>query len=97
MSEKIRVNYPALEDMAKHCQMVAERLGQSAAASQKIAGQMQNGALVGEAGNVYVQALGIFYQRVMKLSAKFTEEANDIRAAMSDMQQADNSAGNNFN
>ena len=97
MSDKIRVNYPALEDMAKHCQMVAERLQQTAAISQKIAGQMQNGALVGEAGSVYVQALGIFYQRVMKLGAKFTEEANDIRQAMNDMQQADNSAGNNFN
>jgi WXG100 family type VII secretion target len=97
MSDKIRVNYPALEDMAKHCQMVAERIGQTGAVAQKIAGQMQNGALVGEAGNIYVQALGVFYQRVMKLSAKFTEEANDIRQAMNDMQQADNSAGNNFN
>lgn len=97
MSEKIRVNYAALEDMAKHCQMVAERLTQTAATSQKIAGQMQNGALIGEAGNIYVQALGIFYQRVMKLSAKFAEEAADIRAAMSDMQQADSNAGNNFN
>jgi uncharacterized protein YukE len=97
MSDKIRVNYAALEDMAKHCQMVAERMAQTAATSQKIAGQMQNGALVGEAGNIYVQALGIFYQRVMKLSAKFSEEAGDIRQAMSDMQQADNSASSNFN
>ena len=48
MADKIRVNYPALEDMAKHCQMVAERLNQTAALAQKIAGQMQNGALVGE-------------------------------------------------
>ncbi len=97
MADKIRVNYAALEDMAKHCQMVAERLTQTAAVSQKIAGQMQNGALVGEAGNIYVQALGIFFQKIMKLSAKYGEEANDIRQAMSDMQQADGSAGNNFN
>jgi len=97
MSEKIRVNYPALEDMAKHCQMVADRLGQTGATAQKIAGQMQNGALIGEAGNIYVQALGVFYQRVMKLSAKFTEESNDIKSAMSDMRAADSSAGNNFN
>ncbi len=97
MSDKIRVNYAALEDMAKHCQMVAERLTQTAANAQKIAGQMQNGALIGDAGNTYVQALGILYQRVMKLSAKFAEEANDIRQAMNDMQQADGNAGNNFN
>lgn len=97
MADKIRVNYPALEDMAKHCQMSAERLAQTGALSQKIAAQMQNGALIGDAGNVYVQALGVFYQKIMRLSAKFTEEANDIRQAMSDMQQADSSAGNNFN
>ncbi len=96
MADKIRVNYPALEDMAKHCQMVAQRLNQTAMLAQRIAGQMQNGALVGQPGEVYTQALGHLSQRVMKLSAKFTEEANDIRQAMSDMQQADNTAGNQF-
>jgi WXG100 family type VII secretion target len=96
MADQIRVNYPALEEMSKHCQMVAERLAQTAAAAQKIAGQMQNGALVGEPGEVYVQALGLFYQRVTKLSAKFNEVSNDIKQAMADMQQADSAAGNNF-
>lgn len=96
MADKIRVNYPALEDMAKHCQMVAQQLQQTAAMSQKIAGQMQNGALVGEPGEVYVQALGMFYQRVVKLSAKFNEVSNDIKQAIVDMQNADNAAGGKF-
>jgi len=96
MADKIRVNYPAVEDMAKHCQMVAQRLQQTAALAQKLAGQMQNGALVGEPGEIYVQALGMFNQRVLKLSAKFAEEANDIKQAIADMQQADNAAGGKF-
>lgn len=96
MADQIRVNYPALEDMSKHCSMVAERLAQTAATAQKIAGQMQNGALVGEPGEVYVQALGVFFQRVTKLSNKFNEVSNDIKQAISDMQQADSAAGNNF-
>jgi len=96
MSDKIRVNYPALEDMAKHLQGSADRLAQTAALSQKIAGQMQNGALVGDAGEVYCQALGVFFQRVTKLSEKYMATANEIRQAMSDMQQADGAAGNNF-
>ncbi len=96
MADKIRVNYPALEDMAKHMQASADRLTQTVALANKIAGQMQNGALVGDAGEVYCQALGIFSQRVTKLSEKYMEEANEIRQAMSDMQQADNSAGSNF-
>ena len=96
MADKIRVNYPALEDMANHCQMVSERLMQTGATAQKIAGQMQNGALMGPPGEVYVQALNLFVTRVGKLAGKFAEEANDIRQAMSEMQQADNAAGNNF-
>lgn len=96
MADKIRVNYPALEDMAKHLQMCADRLAQSAATAQKIGAQMQGGALVGQAGDIYVQALGIFYQRVMKLSEKYMDVANEIRQAMSDMQQADGTAGSNF-
>jgi len=96
MADKIRVNYPALEDMAKHCQMVAERLQTLAATSQRVAQQMSNGALVGEPGNVFVQALNIFNARVIKLSNKFLEEANNIRQAMNDMRAADTTAGNNF-
>lgn len=96
MADQIRVNYPALEDMANHCQKVSDRLQQTAANAQKIAGQMQNGALLGPPGEVYVQALNLFYNRVMKLSGKFSEVSNDIRQAMNDMRQADNQAGGNF-
>lgn len=96
MSDKIRVNYPALEDMAKHCQMVSDRLNQTAMLAQKSAGQMQNGALVGPPGEVYVQALGILNYKIAKLSHKFAEVSKDIQQAMVDMQQADSAAGNQF-
>jgi WXG100 family type VII secretion target len=96
MAEKIRVNYPALEDMAKHCQMVAQQLQQTAQLANKISAQMQNGALVGKPGDAYVQALGVLSQRTMKLSGKFVEVSNDIKQAMTDMQAADSSAGSNF-
>ncbi len=96
MADRIRVNYPALEDMAKHCEMVAQRLAQTAATSKKIAGQMQNGALMGEPGEAYVQALGLFFQRVTKLSDKYHEVANDIKQAIADMRAADQKAGSKF-
>jgi WXG100 family type VII secretion target len=96
MADKIRVNYPALEDMAKHCQMVAQQLQQTAALANKIAAQMQNGALVGRPGDTFVQALGQLQQRTMKLSGKFVEVSNDIKQAVSDMQAADSAAGQKF-
>lgn len=95
-SEKIRVNYPALEDMAKHCDQAAQRLQQTASLAGKISAQMQNGALQGEFGETFVQALGVFSQKVNKLATKFTEEAGDIRGAMSDMRAADQKAGSKF-
>lgn len=95
-SEKIRVNYPALEDMAKHCDQSAQRLQQTASLAGKISAQMQNGALQGEFGDTFCQALSVFQQKVNKLAAKFTEEAGDIRGAMSDMRAADQKAGAKF-
>jgi uncharacterized protein YukE len=97
MSEKIRVNYPALLEMAKHCEMVANRLNETAAMGQKIAQMMNNGALVGDPGEIFSSALqGPFVSRVQKLSAKFTEVSSDIKQAVNDMQTADRAAGSKF-
>lgn len=96
MADQIRTNYQALDDMAKQCDSVANRLAQTAAVAQKIVGQMQNGALIGKHGDVYTQALGMFFTKVMRLSDKYREVANDIRNASSDMQRADSTAGSKF-
>jgi uncharacterized protein YukE len=96
MADVIRANYPAMEDMAKQCDAVAERLALSAGVAQKISGQMQNGSLVGKHGEIYTQALGLFFTKVMKLSAKYNEVAKDIRAAIADMQRADGQAETKF-
>jgi WXG100 family type VII secretion target len=96
MADKIRVNYPALEDMAKQCDQAAQRIHQTASMANQIAQQMQNGALQGEFGDIFVQALGVFQTKVNKLADKLSEEAGDIRGAMSDMQAADNAAGGKF-
>jgi uncharacterized protein YukE len=96
MADLIRTNYQALEEMAKQCETVANRLAQTAALAQKIVGQMQNGALVGKHGDVYTTAMGLFFTKVMKLSEKYREVAKDIRNAAADMQRADSTAGGKF-
>jgi WXG100 family type VII secretion target len=96
MADQIRTNYAALEDMAKQCDTVANRLSQTAAMAQKIVGQMQNGALVGKHGDIYTSAMGLFFTKVMRLSEKYREVANDIRNAAADMQRADSTAGQKF-
>jgi WXG100 family type VII secretion target len=96
MADKIRVNYAALEDMAKHCDMVSQRMLALAATGNQIGGQMTNGALVGPPGDAFVGGLNTFSQRVTKLANKFTELANDIRSAEQDMQHADQTAAGKF-
>jgi WXG100 family type VII secretion target len=96
MADKIRVNYPALEDMARQCQQASQRLRQTVGLANNIAQQMQNGAMQGEYGEVFVQALQVFQNKVNKLGDKLSEEASDIRQAMNDMRQADQKAGSEF-
>jgi len=96
MADQIRTNYQALDDMAKQCDAVSNRLAQTASVAQKIVGQMQNGALIGKHGDVYTQAMGMFFTKVMRLSEKYREVANDIRSAAQDMQRADSTAGQKF-
>jgi WXG100 family type VII secretion target len=96
MVDKIRVNYPALEDMAKNCDQFSQRLRQTVSMANQISKQMLGGAMQGEFGDTFVEALGVFQTKVNKLADKFAEVSGDIRGAMSDMQAADNAAGSKF-
>ena len=57
MSEVIKLNYPAMEDMARHCKAVAQRLQETIKMGQQIASEMENGALIGNAGETFSQVL----------------------------------------
>jgi WXG100 family type VII secretion target len=96
MADKIRVNYPALEAMARQCREAATKMQEVSNTAQNIAGKLQQGAMIGEFGDTFGSALGVFQQKVRKLADKFTEEASDIDQAMNDMRQADSSAGAKF-
>lgn len=97
MNDKIRVNYPALEEMAQHCIKVAQKLAETQQLAAKIAAGMVDGALVGDTGEAFAAALnGPFSQSVNRMQEKFMEVSQDIRSAMASMRQADTSAGGNF-
>lgn len=97
MNDKIRVNYPALEEMARQCDKIAQKLGETQQMAVKIAAGMVDGALVGDTGEQFADALNShFSPAVNRLQEKFMEESQDIRAAIAAMQAADRSAGGNF-
>ena len=97
-SDKIRLNYAQMQDMATQCTKVSQRLLQTVTLVQQIVGQMQSGALVGDAGDAFTSALTSgLVPSVQRLSDKFAEINGDILGAISDMQAQDSQAGNRFN
>lgn len=97
MTDKIRLNYPQMEEMAQHLKMVQQRLMQTTQLARKSAQEMQGGAMVGDAGEAFANALNTaFVPAVTKLSQKFGEVSDDIKKAIQDMQSADKRAGSAF-
>ena len=97
MSEIIKMNYAAMQEMAQHCKQTQQRLMETARLAQRIAQEMQNGALLGDAGESFSNALtSAFVPAVNRLSEKFSEVAKDIEGAMADMQASDKGAGGLF-
>lgn len=97
MADKIRLNYPQMQEMVRHMKAVEQRLMQTVQLARKAAQEMQGGAMVGDAGEAFANALNTaFVPAVTKLSQKFGEEAEDINQAMRDMQDEDKKAGSAF-
>jgi len=97
MSDKIRVNYEALEEMANICMANYENLNNVLNNIRQIANGMTSEALVGDVGQAFSDALtGPFASSVKKLGEKFKEVSDDIHGAIDDMKSADSTAGGNF-
>ena len=97
MSDKSKLNYPQMQEMAKHLKGVQTRLIQTNRFAKTVANDMQGGAMVGEAGEAFATALtNTFIPAVGKFAEKFREIADDIEKAISDMQSADKNAGAQF-
>jgi uncharacterized protein YukE len=86
-----------MQEMSQQCKAAAQRLMETANMARSIAGEMQNGALVGDAGEAFTHAIqSALLPAVQKLSQKFDEVAKDITDAISDMQTQDKSTGGMF-
>ena len=57
MAEKIKMNYPAMEEMAKYCDYANQQVLQTMGVGLRIAKMMRDGALVGDSGESFAAAL----------------------------------------
>ena len=91
MSDIIKMDYGLMEDMNRTFLQGVEQLQDTNQEMQKIANELEDGALLGRGGQAFTEAIrGKLSPAIARLTDKFQELADDIQKAMDDMQSADN-------
>ena len=90
MPEKIKMNYPKMEAMAKQFGQGSEQLKATKKAMTDVAAILEGGALRGEAGKAFSEGIrDQLCPAIEKLDQKFLELQKDVQQAMEKMKAAD--------
>lgn len=93
----IQMSYPDMEEMSKAFKQGAETLTRTRSEMQTVAGQLADGALLGQGGATLTEALqGSLVPAIEKLNAKIEELIGDINVAVKEMQAADQESKSKF-
>lgn len=93
MSEIIKMDYGLMEDMSRTFAHSVEQLQDTSQEMQKIANELEDGALLGRGGQAFTEAIrGKLCPAIARLTEKFEELAVDVQKAMDDMQSADSTS-----
>jgi WXG100 family type VII secretion target len=97
MPEKIKMQYPLMEAMAKTFNEGAQQLQNTGKIMQQLAQQMEAGALKGDGGQAFSEAItSKLCPAINRLDGKFRELQGDILKAMQDMMSADTTSKGTF-
>jgi len=97
MADKIKIDYQLADEMVKTFQQGSEQLQQTLREMQGIASTMEGGALLGNGGNAFTDAIRTkLCPAIDKLNQKFLEMAKDVEFAANKMREADERSGKMF-
>lgn len=97
MQNEIKMEYPLMEEMKRTFQSGRESLQDATNSLKAIADKMEQGALLGQAGSAFAEAVrGSLMGAVQKLSDKFEELEGDIQYAVDQMKAAEEKAKSSF-
>lgn len=97
MSDIIKMDYPAMEDMANTFRDGAQTLEDLSKRLENMAGRMEGGVLLGKGGDAFQNNLrSRLVARIKKLQAKFEELQGDVWGALVDLRDGDHEAGSRF-
>jgi len=95
--DEIKLDYGLAEDMAKTIKAGAETLQDISQEMQNIANTLEEGALLGRGGALFVDAIrGNLCPSLAKFIEKFEELEGDIHEAMEFMRESDESSAGKF-
>lgn len=87
---KIKMEYQRMEEMANTFKQGAEQLKDTLSQMQSIANTLQDGALLGQGGAAYVDAIrNKLCPAISRLEQKFEELNKDVLVAKAKMMEAD--------
>jgi hypothetical protein len=79
----VRMNYSTMEDMSKAFSKAHQQLDETSTEMEKIAKAMEDGALLGVAGDAFREAIrGKLIKRIKVVSTKMKELEGDIKGAV---------------
>ena len=103
MTVIIKMDYERMAEMSKSFQQGAQQLEETSTAMNAISqdlrggGDGKDGALLGQGGNAYVEAIDArLVKAIGKLQEKFVEMQNEVMLAVEDMQTADTTSRDLF-
>ena len=97
MTNVIKMDYALMEEMSLRFHQGTVQLRRTRAEMERLAVQMDEGALVGQGGAAFVEALQYaLCPAITRLSDKYSELQGDILKAMKAMKDADQDAKSKF-
>jgi WXG100 family type VII secretion target len=97
MTETLKMNYAGMAQMQRLLQNAASEVQGLSSDVKNIAGSLESGVLLGQAGSAFADKLkGRLVHSLDGLASKYQELAGEVGGAMQDMQQADQSSTGGF-
>jgi WXG100 family type VII secretion target len=97
MSDIIKMDYALMEEMGQTFLQAVEQLQDTMQEMQSIANTLEGGALLGQGGAAFTDALrGKLSPAISRLIDKCQELSGDVQGAMQDMKEADEASRNEF-
>ena len=97
MPEEIKLVIPTAEDMIKTFVEGVNVLQETNSRMEKIASTLEGGALLGQGGTAFVEAIrDSLCPAIGRLEEKYQELAQDVRKAIEEMQEADQESKGKF-